>query len=147
MADDILAYDLLKSANLATHEATIPDHQYNIMKDQLKKTISDASWQVPTKTEVINKTEKTFPAEEFNNVEMQHEYLQDTLPSEHEYYPFRDLMNQQLGEEFEHFYNKGNDWNYALKYGHQKRQSHQMLKPINNTCTLQEKTTPSPNLM
>ena len=43
MADDILAYDLLKSANLATHEATIPDHQYNIMKDQLKKTISDAS--------------------------------------------------------------------------------------------------------
>ena len=47
MSDNILAYQLLKSANLSTHyeeliKATIPDLQYNIMKDQLQKTFSDA---------------------------------------------------------------------------------------------------------
>ena len=40
---DILAYQLLNSLNLSTHheeliKATIQDFQYNIMKDQLKKT-------------------------------------------------------------------------------------------------------------
>ena len=48
MSDDILAYRLLKSANLSSYyeeliKATIPDLKYNIMKDQLKKTFSDAS--------------------------------------------------------------------------------------------------------
>ena len=113
MSDDILAYQLLKSANLSTHyeeliKATIPDLQYNIMKDQLQKTFSDAWRWVPTKTEDIIKTEETFLAQEFNNMEIQHEYQQDTLPSEHEYKSFRDSMNQQSGEEFETFYNKGN---------------------------------------
>ena len=47
-SDDILAYRLLKSANLSGYheelvKATIPDLQYDIMKDQLKKTFSDAS--------------------------------------------------------------------------------------------------------
>ena len=42
MLDYILAYQLLKSANLSTHheeliKATIPDLQYNIKKVQLKK--------------------------------------------------------------------------------------------------------------
>ena len=42
MSDDILAYLLLESANLSTHreeliKATIPDLQYNIVIDQLKK--------------------------------------------------------------------------------------------------------------
>ena len=84
MSDDILAYQLLNSANLSTHheeliKATIPDLQYNIMKDQLKKTFYDASRQFATKTEDITKTEETFLAEEFNNIEIQHEYLQDKL--------------------------------------------------------------------
>ena len=78
MSDDILAYQLLKSTHyLSTHheeliKATIPDLQYNIMKDHLKKTFSDASRQVPTKIEGIIKTEETFLAEEFNNMEIQH---------------------------------------------------------------------------
>ena len=84
MSDDILAYQLLNSANLSTHheeliKATIPDLQYNIMKDQLKKTFYDVSRQFATKTEDITKTEETFLAEEFNNIEIQHEYLQDKL--------------------------------------------------------------------
>ena len=53
------------------------------MKDQLKKTFSDASRQVPTKTEAIIKTEETFLTEEFHSMKIQHEYLQDTLSSEH----------------------------------------------------------------
>ena len=76
------------------------------MKDQLKKTFSDASRQVLTKTEDIIKTKETFLTEEFNNMEIQHDYLQDALPSEHEYNLFRDSINQQSGEEFETFYNK-----------------------------------------
>ena len=124
MSDDILAYQLLKSANWSTHheeliKATIPDIQCNILKDQLKKTFSDASRQVPTKTEDIIKTEKTFLAEEFYNMEIQHEYLQDTLPSKHENNPFRDSANQQSGEEFETFCNKGNYRNYPQTYDHQ----------------------------
>ena len=47
MPDNILAYRLLKSVNLSSYheelvKAAIPDLQYN-MKDQLKKTLSDAS--------------------------------------------------------------------------------------------------------
>ena len=63
MSYDILAYHLLKSAYLSTHheeliKATIPDLQYNIMKDQLKKTLSDASRQVPTKQRTLLKLKK-----------------------------------------------------------------------------------------
>ena len=64
------------------------------MKDQFKKTFRDASRQVPTKTEDIIKTGETFLPEEFSNMEIQHEYPQDTLPSKYEYNPFRDSMNQ-----------------------------------------------------
>ena len=113
MSDNILVYQLLKSANLSTHheeliKATIPDLQCNIMNDRLKKTFINALRQVPTKTEDIIKIEKTFLTEEFNNMENQHDYLQDASPSEHEYNPFRDSMNQHLVEEFETFYSKGN---------------------------------------
>ena len=91
MSDDILAYQLLKSANMSTHheeliKATIPDLQYNIMKDQLQKTLSDALRQVLT--EDIVKTEETSLTEEFNKMEIQHEHLKDILPSEHENNPF-----------------------------------------------------------
>ena len=62
-------------------------------------------------------------------MEIQHDYLQDTLPSEHEYNPFQDSMNQYSSEEFETLYNKGNYRNYAQKYNHQNRQTHQTFKP------------------
>ena len=44
-SDDILAYRLLKSANLSNHheeliKTTIPELQYDLMKHQLKKTFS-----------------------------------------------------------------------------------------------------------
>ena len=47
MSDGILAYRLLKSSNLSSHQeelvnTTMPDLKYDIMKDQLKKTFSDA---------------------------------------------------------------------------------------------------------
>ena len=52
MSDDILAYHLLKSANLSNqHEqlakATVSDLEYNIMKDQLKRNFGDSS-AIPT---------------------------------------------------------------------------------------------------
>ena len=82
MSDDILAYRLLKSANLSSfHEelvkATILDLQYNIMKDQLKKTFSDASRQIPTKSDEIIKTEEAFMAEEINHLSFQELYHQN----------------------------------------------------------------------
>ena len=71
MPDNIFAYHLLKSANFSTHQklikAPIPDLQYNIIKDKLRKAISDASRQVPTKTSDIIKTEETFLAKELSN--------------------------------------------------------------------------------
>ena len=72
MSDNIFAYQLLKSANFSTHQeelikAPMPDLQYNIMKDKLKKTVSDASRQVPTKTNNIIKTEENFLAQKFSN--------------------------------------------------------------------------------
>ena len=53
MSDDILAYPLLKSANLSEqHEqlakATISDLKFDIMKDQLKKVSGDLSCIPPT---------------------------------------------------------------------------------------------------
>ena len=126
MSDNIFAYQLLKSANFSTHheeliKVTIPDLQYNIMEDKLKKTISDASRQVPTKTNIIIKTEETFLAQKFSNYgnpawSIHKEYPQDTLLSEHEYNPLRDSMNQKSEKEFETFCNKGNYQNYAQKY-------------------------------
>ena len=60
MSDDILAYQLSKSAHhKQLIKAIIPNLQYNIMKDQLKKMFSDALKQVPTKTEDIIKLEKS----------------------------------------------------------------------------------------
>ena len=49
-------------------------------------------------------------------MEIQLEYPQDTLLSEHEYNPLRDSMNQKSEKEFETFCNKGNYQNYAQKY-------------------------------
>ena len=49
-------------------------------------------------------------------MEIQLEYPQDILLSEHEYNPLRDSMNQKSEKEFETFCNKGNYQNYAQKY-------------------------------
>ena len=66
MSDDILAYRLLKSANLSEkHEqlakATISDLKFDVMKDQLKKIFGDLSCILPSsssggviKTEQVN---------------------------------------------------------------------------------------------
>ena len=54
------------------------------MKDQLKKTFSDASRQVYTKTEGIIKTEETFLGEEFHNTDstsIQHDNGQHDNPA------------------------------------------------------------------
>ena len=69
MSDDILVYRLLKSASLSSYheelvKETIPDLQYDIMKDQLKKTFSQASRQIPTKSEDIIMTEEAFMVDE-----------------------------------------------------------------------------------
>ena len=57
-SDNILAYRLLKSANLSNNhkeliKATIPELKYDLMEDQLKKTFSDASRHIPTKNEEV----------------------------------------------------------------------------------------------
>ena len=99
ISDDILAYRLLKSANLSSYheelvKATIPDFQYDIMKDQLKKTFSDVSKQIPTKSDEIIKMEEAFMAEEINHLSFQESYHQNELPLENEYNLFRDIPNQ-----------------------------------------------------
>ena len=55
-------------------KATIPGFQHNIMKDQLGKTCSDTSRQIPTKTQGIIKNEETLLAEKFSNMEIKHEH-------------------------------------------------------------------------
>ena len=64
---------MLKSAYLSNnHEelikATIPDLKYDLMKDQLKKTFSDASRHIPTKNEKVIKAEHTFLTEDINQM-------------------------------------------------------------------------------
>ena len=74
MSDDLLGYLLLKAANLSNnHEelikATMTELKYDIMKDQLKKTFSDASRQIPTSnSNDIIKTEDTLVCEGLNNI-------------------------------------------------------------------------------
>ena len=97
--DDILAHRSLKSPNLSSchkefGKATIPNLQYDIMKDQLKKTVSDTSRQIPTKSEDINKAEEAFMAKEINNLSFQDPYHQNELLIENEYNPFRDTPNR-----------------------------------------------------
>ena len=66
MSNDILAYRMLKAANLSNYheeliKATIKDLQDDLMKDQRQKSFSNASRQGPTKNEDISiKTEEIF---------------------------------------------------------------------------------------
>ena len=73
MSEDILAYRLLKSANLSNeHEqlikATLPELQYDSLKDQLKKTFSDLSWHIPIKEKGLIKAENASLAAGFDNM-------------------------------------------------------------------------------
>ena len=77
MSEDILAYRLLKSANLSNEQkqkqiikATLPELQYDSMKDQLKKTFNDSSWHIPFKEEGLIKTENTLLAAGFDNLQL-----------------------------------------------------------------------------
>ena len=94
-SDDVLAYCLLKSANLSNnHEelikATIPKLKYDLMKDQLKKTFSDASRHIPTKNEEVIKAEDTFLTEDFNQMS-----IEEGFNTEQENNPFRSTNSQQ----------------------------------------------------
>ena len=93
MSDDALAYRLLKPANSSNHheqltKATLPQLQYDLMKDQLKKTFSDSSKHVPTKKDYI-KTEEALVAE-MNQLELRQENYFDTRNDNE--YPFRDAQ-------------------------------------------------------
>ena len=74
MSEDILPYRLLKSANLSNEhkqliKATLPELQYDSMKDQLKKTFSDSSRHIPIKEEGLIKTENALLAAGFDNLQ------------------------------------------------------------------------------
>ena len=120
MSDYILPYRLLKLTNsFSYHEElvkpTIPDLQYDIMKDQLKKTFSDASRQIPTKPDEIM-TEEAFMTEEINHLSFQESYHQNELPLENEYNPFRDPPNQlTTNQDHGAYYTSGNYHNYEPK--------------------------------
>lgn len=58
-------------------KATIPELQYEIMKDQLKKTLHDASRHVAIKNEEIIRTEDTLITKNFSQMTTQHKYSQD----------------------------------------------------------------------
>ena len=58
-------------------KATTPELQYEIMKDQLKKTLHDASRRVTMKNEEIIRTEDTLITKTFRQMTTQHKYSQD----------------------------------------------------------------------
>ena len=98
-SDDILAYCLLKSVNLFNnHEelikATVWGLKYDLTKDQLQKTFSDASRHIPTKNEKVIKAEDTFLTEEFSQMA-----IQEWFNAEQEYNPFRSTNSQQTWSE------------------------------------------------
>ena len=85
---------LMKSANLSSnHEelikATIPELKYDLMKDQLKTTFSDASRNIPTKNEKAIKAENIFLTEHFGEMT-----IEEGFNSNQEYNPFRSKNSQ-----------------------------------------------------
>ena len=80
---DILKNILLKSANFSNHceeliKATIPELQYDLMKDQLKKIFSGASRHVPTKNEEVIMPADMFTTKAFSPM-IQHKYSADKV--------------------------------------------------------------------
>ena len=115
MSEDALAYRLLKSANLSNHyeqliKATLPELQYDLMKDQLKKTFSDSSRHVPTKEDYV-KTEEDLVAE-MNQLELRQENYFDTR-NDKEYYPFRDAQEDIYKPIYNNFQSYGNQMKHS----------------------------------
>ena len=104
---------MLKSANLSNnHEelvkATIPELKYDLMKDQLKKTVTVASRLIPTKNEEIIKAKDTFLIEDFSQMA-----IEEGFNTEQEYNPFRSTNSQQTyDQELDTYYSRGNYHNY-----------------------------------
>ena len=94
-SDDILAYQLLKSANLSYHHeelATIPELRYNYLKDQYE-------------------TEDTLLAEEFNHMSNQHG-RQERVTAEPKYNLFSSNNQHIYKNEFVIYYIKENNKHY-----------------------------------
>ena len=84
MSEDIPAYRLVKSVNLSNErvqliKATLPELQYDSMKDQLKKTFSDSSRHISIKGGGLIETENALLAAGFDNLHLADSY-QDNAP-------------------------------------------------------------------
>ena len=112
-SDDKLAYDLLKSDHLSNNhkeliKVTIPELKYDLIKDQVKKTISDVSRRIPRKNENVIKAEDTFLTEDFSQMTIEERYN-----TKLEYNSFRSTNIQQTyDQELDTYYNRGNYRNY-----------------------------------
>ena len=79
---------------MKNQKATVPHLQYDIIKDQLKETFSDASRQIATKSDENIKTEEACMAEETSHLSFQESHHQNELPQEKDYNPFGDTPSQ-----------------------------------------------------
>ena len=107
---DMLAYCLLKSASNHKElmKTAIPELKYDLMKDQLRKTFSDASRHIPTKDEELINAEDTFLTEDFNQMA-----IEEGFNTQQEYNPFRSTNSQQAcDQELDTYYSRGNYHNY-----------------------------------
>ena len=78
------------------------------MKDQLKKTFSDASRHIPRKNEEVIKAEDTFLTKDFCQIS-----IEQGFNTEQEYNPFRSTNSQPTyDQELDTYYNRGNYCNY-----------------------------------
>ena len=83
LSDDILAYQLIKTANLSSqHEelikATITDLKYDLVKDQVKKTFSNSLKRIPTSEDQdFIKVEETLFAEDCKCKHHRDDYFYD----------------------------------------------------------------------
>ena len=78
------------------------------MKDELKKTFSDASRHIPTKNEKVIKVEDTFLTEDINQMTIE----EGSNNTQQEYNPFRSTNSQQTCDQELNTYYRGNQRNY-----------------------------------
>ena len=108
-SNDVLAYCLLKSANLSNnHEelikATIPEIKYDLMKGQLKKTFLHGSRHIPIKNAEVVKSEDTFLTDNFSQMT-----IKERFNTEQGYNPFRSTNSQHTyDQDLNTYYNRGN---------------------------------------
>ena len=107
-SNDVLAYCLLKSANLSNnHEelikATIPEIKYDLMKGQLK-TFLRASRHIPIKNAEDVMSEDRFLTDDFSQMS-----IKERFNTEQEYNPFRSTNSEQTyDQDLNTYYNRGN---------------------------------------